>query len=127
MAGFTRSNGDLRPVAVMDAGVTSGGAGFNNGADTVTDGATVQPQGPALAFFTYSAPGELNAAGAVKAMKTIAQLATVHIYKVDITNAAMAVAIYPVGAWTTATLKTALDAATGYTSASTSVDAEAMF
>jgi len=60
-------------------------------------------------------------------MQTIAQLATVHIYKVDITNAAMAVAIYPVGAWTTATLKTALDAATGYTSASTSVDAEAMF
>ena len=46
------------------------------------------------------------------AIQTIQQLATIYIYEyTDDTNDTLAVAVYPVAAWTTATLDTALTAA----------------
>lgn len=60
-----------------------------------TLGATVQPQGPKLEFFTLT----ITDSAYEQAMQELQQLATIHIYEV-ISATSMAVAVYPVGAWT---------------------------
>ena len=107
MAQFTRVNGDFLPVINYDAPDYT-----NSGVNAVTSGATVQPQGPKLDFFTITFTGALTTTQLNVAVQTIQQLATIYMYEyTDDTNDTLAVAIYPVAAWTTATLDTALTAA----------------
>ena len=109
MAQVTRVNGDLKPLVNFDAPAYT-----NTGVNVATSAATVQPQGPKLDFFTYTAVGALTPAELAAGMQTIQQLATVHLYEyTDAAADTLAFAVYPVGAWTTATLDTALQALGG--------------
>lgn len=113
MAQVTKTHGDFQPIMNFDAPAYTVGA-----LNASTSGATVQPQGPKLDFFTIEL-AEIAANGAVslQAFQTITQLATIHMYEfTDTTTDTLAVAIYPVAAWTTTTLAAAIDAATGGTS-----------
>jgi hypothetical protein len=74
----------------------------------------VQPQGPKLDFFTATANGALTTTQVTSAVQSIQQLATIYIYEyTDTSNDTLAFAVYPVGAWTTAALATALEDANG--------------
>ena len=122
MAQFTRVNGDLQPVFWLDA------PGYTNPGSTsaVTSAATVQPQGPKLDFFTITGNGSQVADNINAVFQTVQQLATVYIYEyTNATDDTLAIAVYPVAAWTTATLDTALTAA--WASANVSVAASATF
>lgn len=115
MAQFTKVNGDYQPVVVMDSGVVASapGAGWNSGLNAVVSGAVVQPQGPKLDFFTLTKDtGAFTGANINTIVQTIQQLATVYIYEyTDDSNDTLAVALYPTGAWTAATIDTAVTAA----------------
>jgi len=107
MAQFTRVNGGFLPVINYDAPDYT-----NSGVNAVTSGATVQPQGPKLDFFTVTFDGALTTTQLNVAVQTIQQLATIYMYEyTDTGNDTLAVALYPVGAWTTTSLDTALTAA----------------
>lgn len=121
MAQFTRTNGDLLPVINYDSFSYT-----NSGANAVSSANTVQPQGPKLDFFTCTANGALTTAQVNTGILTIQQLATVYIYEyTDASNDSLAIAVYPVGAWTTTSLAVALEAA-GWANAPT-VTASATF
>ena len=118
MAGFTRTNGDAQPVFAMD--VQNGPVASS----TAANGTTTNFIGPAMDFFGF----DLGAAPTTQlgvdemvaqVMVSIEQLATVMMYSVsataNVTN--MSVAVYPVGAYTAATLQTqirALGTVNGY-------------
>lgn len=121
MAQFTRANGDMKQVLWLDAPSYT-----NTGVNAVTSAVTVQPQGPKLDFFTITlADVTANTTIALQAVQTIQQLATIYIYEfTDTGTDTLAVAVYPTGAWTTASLTTAIDTATG---GSSSVAATATF
>ena len=109
MAQFTKSNGDLLPVLNLDYPAYT-----NTGANAVSTANTVQPQGPKLDFFTITAAstGALTGTQVNLIIQATQQLATVYIY--EFTTAGpdtLAMAVYPTGAWTTATLQTATRAA----------------
>jgi hypothetical protein len=109
MAQFTKSNGDLLPVLNLDYPAYT-----NSGANAVSTGNTVQPQGPKLDYFTITAAssGALTGTQVNLIIQATQQLATVYIY--EFTTAGpdtLAMAVYPTGAWTTATLQTATRAA----------------
>ena len=107
MAQFTRVNGDFLPVINYDSPAYT-----NSGVNAVTSAATVQPQGPKLDFFTVTFDGALTTTQLNTAIQTIQQLATIYMYEyTDASDDTLAFAVYPVGAWTTATLDTALTAA----------------
>jgi hypothetical protein len=107
MAQFTRVNGDYLPLINYDADSYT-----NSGVNAVSDGATVQPQGPKLDFFTITFTGAVTTTQFNTAIQTIQQLATIYLYEyTDASDDTLAVAVYPVGAWTTTTLDTALTAA----------------
>ena len=107
MAQFTRTNGDYLPVINYDSPAYT-----NSGVNAVTSGATVQPQGPKLDFFTITFTGALTTTQLNTAVQTIQQLATIYMYEyTDDTNDTLAIAIYPVGAWTDTSLDTAITAA----------------
>jgi hypothetical protein len=107
MAQFTKSNGDLLPVLNLDYPAYT-----NSGANAVSTANTVQPQGPKLDFFTITATGALTGTQVNLIIQATQQLATVYIYEyTDTTNDTVAMAVYPTGAWTTATLDTAVEAA----------------
>ena len=106
MAQFTKTNGDLNPVINFDSPAYT-----NTGANTVTSGATVQPQGPKLDFFTVTASGSTALTGTQVSLiiQATQQLATVYMY--EFTTAGpdtLAMAVYPTGAWTTSTLNAAV-------------------
>lgn len=125
MAQFTKTNGDLLPVLHLDSPAYT-----NSGANAVTANATVQPQGPKLDFFTVTGTGALTGTQVNLIIQATQQLATVYIYEYsDDTNNAVAMAVYPTGAWTTATLDTAATAAltAGGLSNSLTVTATATF
>ena len=109
MAFTTRTHGDFLPVMNYDA------AGYTVGAvNAVTSGVTVQPQGPKLDFFTI-ALASLATDGTVllNCINAIQQLATIYMYEVTDTGTdTIAIAVYPTGAWTTATLDTATGGST---------------
>jgi hypothetical protein len=117
MAQFTRTNGDFKPVINYDAPSYS-----NSGVNAVTSAATVQPQGPKLDFGTVTFTGAATPTGAdlAIAIQTIQQLATIYLYEyteVGDNTDTLAVAVYPVGAWSfanTGSLDVALTAALGY-------------
>lgn len=121
MAQFTRANGDMKQVLWLDAPSYT-----NTGVNAVTSAVTVQPQGPKLDFFTIAlADVTANTTIALQAVQTIQQLATIYIYEfTDTGTDTLAVAVYPTGAWTTGTLTTAIDTATG---GSSTVTATATF
>jgi hypothetical protein len=81
--------------------------------NAVTSGAVVQPQGPKLDFFTITKDtGAFTPANVNTLIQTIQQLATVYIYEyTDASNDTLGVAIYPTGAWTAATIDTAVTGA----------------
>ena len=107
MAQFTRTHGDYQPVMNFDAPDYTVGA-----VNAVTSGATVQPQGPKLDFFTITFTGAVTTTQFNTAIQTIQQLATIYMYEyTDDTDDTLAIAVYPVGAWTTTSLDTALTAA----------------
>lgn len=113
MAQFTRVNGDFKQVLWLDAPSYT-----NSGVNATSSALTVQPQGPKLDFFTIElADVAANGTIAAQVIQTVEQLATIHIYEfTDTGTDKLAVALYPTGAWTTGTLTTAVDAATGGTS-----------
>jgi hypothetical protein len=111
MAQFTRVNGDFLPVAVYDNG--TGNAYVNSGnVNAVTSAATVQPQGPALTFFTAAGNGSTLTTYTTAVFAAVEQLNTVMIYEANTapTDDTIAFAVYPVGANTTA-IGTAITAA----------------
>ena len=121
MAQFTKVNGDFLPLINYDSPAYT-----NSGVYALTSSATVQPQGPKLDFFTITGNGSQVADNIATVFQTDEQLATMHIYEyTNATDDTLAIAIYPVGAWTTATLDTALTAA--WTSANVAVTASATF
>ena len=104
MAQFTKSNGDLLPVLNLDYPAYT-----NAGANAVSSANTVQPQGPKLDFFTITATGALTGTQVNLIIQATQQLATVYLY--EFTTAGpdrLAMAVYPVGAWTTTTLNAAV-------------------
>ena len=113
MAQFTRVNGDFLPLINYDSFAYT-----NSGVNAVSTANTVQPQGPKLEFFNIAlADVAANTTIANTVITTVEQLATIMIYEfTDTGTDTLALAVYPVGAWTTATLATAVDAATGGTS-----------
>ena len=109
MAQFTKTNGDLLPVINFDSPAYT-----NSGANAVSSAATVQPQGPKLDYFTVTASGSSALTGTQVSLiiQATQQLATVYIY--EFTTAGpdtLAMAVYPVAAWTTSTLNAAVIAA----------------
>lgn len=122
MAQFTRVNGDFQPVLHIDAPAYT-----NQGSTSaVVSAATVQPQGPKLEFFTVTGNGSQLADNINAVFQTVEQLATVHIYEyTNATDDTIALALYPVGAWTDVTLDAALSNA--WTSANVSVATTATF
>jgi hypothetical protein len=108
MAQFTKVNGDFQPVINYDSPAYT-----NNGLNAVVSGATVQPQGPKLEFFTLTKDtGAFSTANVATIVQTVQQLATIYIYEyTDASDDTFAMAVYPVGAWTAATLDTAVTAA----------------
>ena len=122
MAQTTRVNGDFQPVFWLDA------PGYSNPGSTsaITSAATVQPQGPKLEFFTITGNGAQVADNINAVFQTVQQLATVYMYEfTDATDDSLAVAVYPVGAWTTTSLDNALSNA--WSSANVAVTATATF
>lgn len=110
MAQFTKVNGDFKPVLRLDSASYT-----NTGVNAVTSGATVQPQGPKLEYFTVTFTGTGTTGAQIRdAMSTIQQLTTVHMYEFTTdTNDTLAIAMYPAGAWgdVTATGEGTLDEA----------------
>lgn len=106
MSQFTKTNGDLLPVINFDSPAYT-----NSGANAVSSGSTVQPQGPKLDFFTVTSSGSTALTGTQVNLiiQATQQLATVYMY--EFTTAGpdrVAMAIYPTGAWTTTTLNAAV-------------------
>jgi hypothetical protein len=121
MAQFTRVNGDFKQVLWLDAPDYT-----NTGVNAVTSAVTVQPQGPKLDFFTLTGNGSQIADNIQATFQTIQQLATIHIYEyTNATDDTLAIAVYPTGAWTTATLDAAF--ANAWTSANVAATATATF
>ena len=108
MAQFTKVNGDFQPVQNFDSFDYT-----NNGLNAVTSAATVQPQGPKLAFFTITKDtGAFTGANIATIVQTVQQLATIYIYEyTDASDDTFAMAVYPVAAWTASALDTAITAA----------------
>jgi hypothetical protein len=121
MAQFTRTHGDFQPVLWLDQPEYTTGA-----VNAVSSALTVQPQGPKLDFFTIElADVAANTTIALQTIQAVQQLATIHIYEfTNTTTDTLALAVYPTGGWTTATLEAAVDAATG---GSSTVTATATF
>ena len=113
MSGFTRTNGDLQPVAVFDVPTYT-----NSGVDAITTGVPVQPQGPKLDFFTLQANANISAnVGTVisSVIRAAEQLATVHVYEfyANSTNADyVSLALYPANGWSANDLSNVANAAT---------------
>lgn len=109
MAQFAKVNGDFKQVLWLDAPEYT-----NTGLNAVTSAVTVQPQGPKLDFFTFTAAGALTGAEVAQAVQTLQQLATIYMYEyTDAASDTLAVAMYPTGAWTTASITAAMTAVGG--------------
>lgn len=106
MAQFTKTNGDFQPVAVYDASSYT-----NTALNTVTSAVTVQPMGPKLDFFTFTAAGALTGSNVANAVLSLQQLGTIYMYEYTSTGTdTIAVGMYPTGAWTAATITAAMTA-----------------
>ena len=115
MAQFTKTNGTTQPVFALDVA-----NGSISGTANVAAGGPVQPAGPKLDFFSLQPNSSLAATGVGNAtgylnnvLQAIQQNATIAMYQVKPTSGydIINLAIYPVGAYTTATLVTAAQTA----------------
>jgi hypothetical protein len=114
MAQFTKVNGTTQPVFALD--VQNGS--IANTANIAAQG-PVQPAGPKLDFFSITANASLGASGAANAtgyinnvLQAVQQTSTVAFYQVDpATPAKLNVAVFPTGAFTTATFVAAVQTA----------------
>lgn len=114
MAQITKVNGTTQPVFAID--VQNGT--IANTANIAAQG-PVQMAGPKLEFFSLTANSALSASGAANAtgyinniLQAVQQVATVAMYQVTPTApAVLNIALYPVGAYTTATLVAAAQTA----------------
>ena len=114
MAQLTRVNGTTQPVFAID--VQNGSVSAN--ANIAAQG-PVQVAGPHLDFFSLTANAALSAAGAASAsgyinnvLQAIQQDGVVAMYQVSPANpAVLNIAIYPTGAYTTASLVAAAQTA----------------
>ena len=116
MAQFTKVNSDFQPVLRLDA------AQYQNlGLNALTANVTVQPQGPKLDFFTITmATLTSNVTIASQVVMTVQELATIHVYEFgNGASETLALAVYPTGAYTAATLQASCNAATGLSGAVT--------
>jgi hypothetical protein len=114
MASITKVNGTTQPVFAID--VQNGS--IANTANIAAQG-PVNLAGPKLDFFSLTANSALSASGAANAsgyinnvLQAIQQTATVAMYQVTPSDAAVLnIAVYPTGAFTTATLVAAAQTA----------------
>ena len=111
MAVFTKVNGTTQPVFALD--VANGSIA---GTANVALQGPVQIQGPKLDFFTLTANAALTNAGNVNGylnnvLTSVQQLGTIAIYQAGATAGTISLAIYPSGAYTTATLVAAAQTA----------------
>ena len=111
MAVFTRVNGTTQPSFAID--VANGSIA---GTANVAAQGPVQIQGPKLDFFTFTANASLTNAGNVNGyvnnvLQSIQQCVTIAIYQAGATAGTISIAIYPSGAYTTATLVAAAQVA----------------
>ena len=111
MAVFTKVSGTAQPVFALD--VSNGSI---LGTANVAAQGPVQIQGPKLDFFTLTANTALTNAGNVNGYLTnvltsIQQTGTIALYQAGATAGTISLAIYPSGAYTTATLVTAAQVA----------------
>ena len=121
MAEFTKVHGDFKQVMNYDAPDYTVGA-----LNAITSGVPVQPQGPKLEFFTITGNSSQVLDNIATVFQTVQQLATIHMYEyTNATDDTLALAIYPVGAWTTVTLDNELSNA--WVSANVSVAGQALF
>ena len=111
MAVFTKTNGTTQPVFALD--VANGSIA---GTANVAAQGPVQIAGPKLDFFSLTANAALTNAGNVNGylnnvLTSIQQLGTIAMYQAGATAGTINIAIYPSGAYTTATLVAAAQTA----------------
>jgi hypothetical protein len=111
MAVFTKTNGTTQPVFALD--VANGSIA---GTANVAAQGPVQMSGPKLDFFSLTANAALTNAGNVNGylnnvLTSIQQLGTIAMYQAGATAGTINIAIYPSGAYTTATLVAAAQTA----------------
>ena len=111
MAVFTKTNGTTQPVFALD--VANGSIA---GTANVAAQGPVQIAGPKLDFFSLTANTALTNAGNVNGylnnvLTSIQQLGTIAMYQAGATAGTINIAIYPSGAYTTATLVAAAQTA----------------
>ena len=111
MAVFTKTNGTAQPVFALD--VANGSIA---GTANVAAQGPVMLSGPQLQFFTLTANGALTNAGNVNGylnnvLQAVQQTSTIAFYQAGATAGTINLAIYPSGAFTTATLVAAAQTA----------------
>jgi hypothetical protein len=111
MAVFTKVNGTTQPVFALD--VANGSIA---GTANVAAQGPVQIAGPKLDFFTLTANAALTNAGNVNGylnnvLTAVQQLGTIAMYQAGAAAGVINIAIYPSGAYTTATLVAAAQTA----------------
>jgi len=111
MAQFTKTNGTAQPVFALD--VANGSIA---GTANVAAQGPVQIAGPKLDFFSFTANAALTNAGNVNGylnnvLTAIQQNGTIAMYQAGAVAGVINLAIYPAGAYTTATIVTAAQTA----------------
>ena len=111
MAQFTKVNGTTQPVFALD--VANGSIA---GTANVAAQGPVMLSGPQLQFFTLTANAALTNAGNVNGylnnvLQAVQQTSTIAFYQAGATAGQINLAIYPSGAFTTATLVAAAQTA----------------
>ena len=111
MAVLTKTSGTTQPVFALDVA-----NGSILGTANVAAQGPVQIQGPKLDFFTLTANAALTNAGNVNGylnnvLTSVQQLGTIAIYQAAAGAGVISLAIYPSGAYTTATLVAAAQTA----------------
>jgi len=111
MAVFTKTNGTTQPVFALD--VANGSIA---GTANVAAQGPVMLSGPQLQFFSLTANAALTNAGNVNGylnnvLQAVQQTSTIAFYQAGATAGTINLAIYPAGAFTTATLVAAAQAA----------------
>lgn len=111
MATFAKTNGSTQPVFALDVRNGSVAQSAN-----IAAAGPVQPQGPKLDFFSLVANASLATQGGVNGyvgnvLQAIQQNGTVAMYQVAADGVTLSIAIYPTGAYTTATLVAAAQTA----------------
>ena len=111
MAQFTKVNGTTQPVFALD--VANGSIA---GTANVAAQGPVMLSGPQLQFFSLTANAALTNAGNVNGylnnvLQAVQQIGTIAFYQAGATAGTINLAIYPSGAYTTATLVAAAQTA----------------